>query len=840
MSADGSDTDVVLALIEREGFVRALREAGSDRAAAVAAYRVYERALAARGEEPDDEVLALYREILWRDPAPARAVDELPRFATPFFGRRRERAALVELLVPGAVVVVHGPAGVGKSRLAVAAADAARAGFPDGIRYVEIGEANDAHERLARALGDGDDLRALLVVDNADHAVDGVRAALGALRRAHPQLGAIVTSRVRLRIPDEHHVPLDALALPLAGAALQVVARTPSVAFFVERAVLARVDLQFDERTAGLLSALCAAVDGLPLALELAAAQLRFYALDELLERVRGSGLDGTSLDRTLRTSVELLDRDERRAFRRLAAFTAPWTIAEAEAALTDALLPPHAILPALSGLLERSLLQSETREGVLRYRLLETTRQAALADGTEAERDAVRARAAAWCLDWMTQGGTDGTPDAQTVRALDERAELVRAVLDAWCDDDEAALRAIAAARKYWQWRGRAAESLARIDLRRRQAGALDDALAYDVARTIATHALQLGDNERAGKAIAEARAIAQRTSDDKQAVEAEHNAAILAYNRGALDEAAATFVRVAETYRRLGAPVDAARVVLNLATIALSRCAWNDAEEHLRSIAHVALPPNERVLVAKTRAYAAAMRGECVAAREFAEEAARLCADAAVADEWRVEVETVRGIVALRGGAPYDAIVHFQQALLIAPQIPFRVAAYPLEQAALAAAAIGRDADAARLLAAVDALRVRQALPRSPAFEEIFAAARAALETRLGPVYPEHLAVGAGFDAARAAELVFALPSAAPAAASPSPALRALSEREREVALLIADGCPNRAIADTLFVSVKTVENHVASIFNKLGVARRAQVAAVVSSEREAAKRT
>ncbi len=821
------------ATLRAEEVVDALHAAAErdDRVAAIELYRRYEAGTAALGETPDDRVVEAYRGALWRPQPKVRAEDVLPRPGTPYFGRVRETARVADLLrAPGALVTLSGLAGVGKTRLALAAAERVRSAFADDVRYVELHAFDDLTALFARA-ADAENLQTLLVVDNAEPVLDDARAAIERFRAAHPRSSVLVTSRIRLGVRREAVVDVAPFALPLTEATAPVIARTPAIAFFVERAVLARPDFHYDDRFAEDLAQLCVSLDGLPLALELAAAQLRFFSLRELTRRVALADFAPTSLEATLQVTIELLDRDERRLFHRLAVFEAPWTVAEAEAVCGGDGLDAAGVLPAMVRLLERSLLQTETRDHVVRYRFLETVRRVALG-GDEADRGAARARAVRWYMEQLLAPGLDGIPDTATTEVLGERHAALCCVLDRWCDDPSLVLRAIASTRKYWEWRGAAAESLGRIEAHASALDGADEALAFAVARTIATHALAIGDNDRAARGIERMLALAEPRQDEARLIEAWHNGAILAYNTGRLDETVTLLERVAALQTARNMDVDRARTVMNLAAVDLARRDWVRAEGRLASIAHVNHGRNEAVFVARNRAYAAAMRGELVAARSFAADAKRRCADPAVGLEWRVEVEHALGVIAFQAGDWYGAIRHQQLALLVAPRLPLRLAALPLEHAALAALKIARPEEAAQLLGYVDEQRRRAGLRRSAAFEAFFCEERAAIAAALGGRVGEHITIGASLATERAAEIAFSLPTQGP---QPD-ALRTLSNREREVADLIAEGATNREIAERLVISVKTVENHLASVFGKLEVTRRAHVGAAVRAGRPA----
>ena len=188
--------------------VSALRASAEryDRVAAVELYRAYESALAARGAPADDRAVEAYREALWRPQPKADDGGALPRPGTPYVGRARETARVVELLVRGgAVVTLSGVAGVGKTRLALAAAERCAAAFPDGLRYLELPRAGDAAAVLARTLA-GEELRTLVILDDVEPMVEQAGAAVAAFRTANPRSSVLIASRRRTGIAGEHAI----------------------------------------------------------------------------------------------------------------------------------------------------------------------------------------------------------------------------------------------------------------------------------------------------------------------------------------------------------------------------------------------------------------------------------------------------------------------------------------------------------------------------------------------------------------------------------------------------------------------------------------------------------
>ncbi|MFQ1002652.1 ATP-binding protein [Modestobacter sp. SSW1-42] len=359
-----------------------------------------------------------------RPPVPAPAV--------PLLGRDCERAELVRLLHGGRLITITGPGGVGKTSLAL---DVARAvGRPAAV--VELAPVTSARlvvPTLAGALGlrqSGTPLldavvahlagrQLLVVLDNLEHLLDAAGDVAELLARA-PGLTVLATSRAPLRVRAEHEYPLRPLPLPGSGHPDDV-GRSPAAQVFLDRARAAGGSVVLTDGTAADVAAICRRLDGLPLALELAAAHCRFLAPDALLHRLDQAVSSPRSRDlperqRTIRATLDwshdLLTSTEQLLLRRLSVFAGGFSLAAAEHLQPDA-------LPALEGLVEQSLVVAD--EG--RYRMLEPVRQYAAVRLTGAGETAVVAdRAADFFLD-LAAGARPGLQDAGQRRALDRLA---------------------------------------------------------------------------------------------------------------------------------------------------------------------------------------------------------------------------------------------------------------------------------------------------------------------------------------------------------------------------------------------------------------------------------
>jgi predicted ATPase len=360
------------------------------------------------------------------DPALPRAVPPVP--LTETLGRADEVDEIVERFRSGArLVTLTGVGGIGKTRVAIEAANRLRADFDERVQFVPMASITDTSlvlatiaerldirlegpraqvETLAAKLG-GEST--VLVLDNLEQVV-GAATDIGALLERTPELRVLATSRQALRLAGEQEIALAPLPLPDPGSPVEVLAAQPAVRLFVERAQAVSAGFRLTEDNRRSVVELCRRLDGLPLAIELAAARTRLLSPAQLLQRLAerldllaGGSTDLPARQKTLRSTIDwsynLLDDHERALFARLSIFAGGWSLAAAEAvcAIDDAELD---LLETLASLLDKSLVRASTGEdgGEPRFEMLETVRTYALEClGARKERDVIRQRHLEW-----------------------------------------------------------------------------------------------------------------------------------------------------------------------------------------------------------------------------------------------------------------------------------------------------------------------------------------------------------------------------------------------------------------------------------------------------------
>jgi predicted ATPase/DNA-binding CsgD family transcriptional regulator len=792
--------------------------------------------------------------------APHESQVDLPLPPTRLVGREPEVAALrARLLDEGQrLLTLTGPGGVGKTRLAIAVAAAAADHFLDGTRFVALAAVNDPAlvlPAVAQALGVREtgeatlfdrltaafrEQRVLLVLDNLEQVV---RAApvVAELLDACPGLAVLATSRVRLHLPGEIEYAVPPLALPGDGrdSTFESAAESPAVRLFVERGRAVRPDFGLTEANAAALVGICRRLDGLPLALELAAARVKVLPLPVLLARLERAlplltegARDLPARQRTMRDAVawsyDLLTTEEQSLIRRLAVFAGGFTVEAAEYVdgqtdrrtdeqkddVSSLSVGPEgtpsvrlSVLDRVGALVDKSLVRRLPEKGVQRFEMLETIREFAADELARSGEREPRERHAAYFLalaERAERAYWGEAPGDWQVLVEPEYGNLRAALV--WSTEHgetETALRLASVlfdplwvtgelAREQGAWVRRAlgmpgGSPVARVKALTAAAWLAQIRLELAEGRRLAEQALQMARSHDDATEIAGASYVL--------GVAAFH-AKEMAESRRHLEEAIAGF-------RALNSPGRLGWALCYLASLD-SRDAVDEGGD-----AKVI----ERAI------------GYC-------EEALRLFRG----------IDQRRGVVRALHGLAYLAykLRDLPRALTSTQQIlaldweERRPTYHYLEDIADVAGRIGRPELAGRLYGAADAERVRLGIPVEPVhrdeYERDLNVSRDALGER---AFAAAWAVGHDLPRERAiAEaLAIALPVAATAGADPVVA-HGLSRREAEVLRLLAEGRTDRQIAAVLFVSRRTVEGHVAHVLAKLGVSTREDAAAVAKA--------
>jgi predicted ATPase/DNA-binding CsgD family transcriptional regulator len=388
----------------------------------------------------------------------------LPVGVATFVGRERERAKVAALLADARVVTLIGPGGCGKTRLAVEAVSDVASRFSDGARWVDlqgvsepglvapaIGAAVDVHERPEEALTDtlAKQLHArhlLVVLDNCEHLVEACAALVGELSSACPQLHMLATSRVPLVVDGEATFEIAPLPVPDPDAeSASTVAAADAARLFEVRARQVAADFRIGDGNASAVAEICRRLDGIPLAIELAAARVRVLAPGQiaaglsdrfrlLTGGVRGAPARQRTLEASLDWSYDLLDDVQRLALARLSVLAGSFELDAAEAVVAGDGIASDEVLDLVAALVKQSLVQVVQRTGRARYRLLETIRLYARQRLCELDDpDAVRGRHLEFHVGLARRahaGLTGGQPEGWMARLAADLDDL-RAAMD-------------------------------------------------------------------------------------------------------------------------------------------------------------------------------------------------------------------------------------------------------------------------------------------------------------------------------------------------------------------------------------------------------------------------
>jgi predicted ATPase/DNA-binding CsgD family transcriptional regulator len=754
--------------------------------------------------------------------------------AGPLVGRSAElELAVGALSAPASrLVTLTGPPGVGKTRLAMAVAERSADRFPDGVAWVDVSEVDTlelATVKVGRALGlEGRqwpdlasgvatrlaDAAMLLVLDGCDR-VPELRQVVAELVAAAARTRVLATSDQRLQLAVERELPVPPLAMPDPSTLSDIarLAATPAVEMLVSQARLARPSFHVDERNAQSVARICTRLDGMPLALEIAGARLTDFEPGELAVRLRNREFllgsrspSDTVRHRTLRTAIDwshdLLSDQERLVFRRVSIFPAQWTVSAAEQVAGE---PDMDMLAVTAMLTEKHLITPVTRvDGIGQFQMLDSLREYGREQlMSHGEEEQTRARHASYFSDLAAEaeagfGTSDEAVWQEWVRL--EHGNLRAALRYCRVHDDLAAGLPLAAAIGwYWYLVGYLVEGQRDVDAVLAAADAAKaDPLPGDrlagallVGGILAAGTGRLG---RAGDLLRRSLALSEQVGDLRRGAIAHAFLGHVALRERRYDDAATEYRTAAAIFEQLDNPRGTAWSRHDLGVLALE-CGRLDE--------------------------AATFLGQ---AREWF---------AAVGDSWALGW-TLWSLsrVATRKGDEATARAMLAQALERYMSVDnWRGIADCLADVAIMAdvAIIAGDRGSCevclKLLAAAKQLRGTVGPPdRLDDFPDLTAVYERARHT-LG-VTAAQQAERAGSTMPLSAATRLALEVIRPS--HPTPGASPLTQRQRQIATLVAQGQTNRRIARNLGIAEKTVEVHLSNMMERLGVRSRAEVAA------------
>jgi predicted ATPase/DNA-binding SARP family transcriptional activator/DNA-binding CsgD family transcriptional regulator len=767
----------------------------------------------------------------------------LPTQRTSFVGREREMQEVKRLLAMTSLLTLTGTGGCGKTRLALEVGRDLLGIYPDGMWLVELASLSEGGLLLhvvARSLGVHDqpgrplletlldalrDKQALLILDSCEHLLDAAARLADALLASCPRLRVLATSREPLDMAGALSWLVPSLSAPGTQQSLTVeeLGAYESARLFADRVANRHPGFELRAENARAVAQVCARLEGIPLAIELAAARVGVLSTEQISERLGHSPKLLTQGDRTadhrhrtLRAamdwSYELLSEIEQVLFRRLSVFAGHFTLEAAESVGAGGGIEEEDILELLSMLVDKSLVVAEESwERGARYKLLEPVRQYAreLLEGTE-EAEAVWRRHALWFLALAEEAELGLRSEHQEVwlERLETEHDNLRAALQWFLKGGKAepALRLSGALGEFWHMRGYLSEGRRWLEAALEEEEGLATLRIKALVRA-ARIAWELGDYETTTVLGEECLALSRELGDTASKAEALYVLGLTALVKIELERASAAFKEAAALQRELGDTVGLARTVQGLGIVEIGR-------------------------------------RDFVRAQELHEESLALAREAG--DDFGIMFALALGALAALGQGK-----HAQGQALWAEGLDVsRMAGmahgvvFHLQISAVSAGAQGQPIRLARLWGAAETLSVAIGVTLYPIERRFHGPYIAAARNQLDEeTWEAALAEGRAMSAEEAVEYALLAQEPTPPISSISPTPKRVSaaempvpltRREREVANLLERRFTSRHIASELHISEHTVDKHVANILRKLNLHSREQVAVQMAKQR------
>jgi predicted ATPase/transcriptional regulator with XRE-family HTH domain len=690
-------------------------------------------------------------------PPPPRPRTNLPTPLTSFIGREPELEAGRRLLATARLLTLTGPGGSGKTRLALELAARALPEFADGAWFVDLSGVTDpalVPATIAHTLGVQEsgtpvmealkaflrDRTLLLLLDNFEQ-VSAAALTVVELLQAAPRVKALVTSRAALQVRGEHELPVPPLPVPDPRRLppTHTLMDYAGTALFLERARAVRPDFTLTPEHARAVAEICARLDGLPLAIELAAVHVRVLPprlladrLEQRLPALAGGMRDLPARHRTLADTIawsyDLLSAAEQRLFRRLGVFAGGWTLEAAEAVCADDALEGAHLVEALNALAASSLIVVEADDPP-RYRMLQTIREYAqerLAESGEAPLIFRRHR------EWFLRLAEQPLPQPALagrgwLQKLAQEHDNFRTALT-WClaeGDTVTGLRLAAALGRFWYEHGHVAEGLEWLERLLAFDGSVPPSVRARALAQAGWLAWEQGAFERAGTYLAESLELHRHLHDLHGTADTLVLLGRYSQVRGDWDMALARFQEALDLYQELSEPLGVAEAVGRMGFTLYAKGEWERAAALCEESVALRRRHGDQfgtfdALCVLARI--ASRRQEMARATELYEQALAL-ARAADNERWLADVLVEAGIHLSRTGAHQRALTYQQEALTLYHRRGTRVGVvYALDAIAGTLVVMGDAERAVRLFGAADALREAIGLLRPPAFRGIY----------------------------------------------------------------------------------------------------------------------